>query len=365
MIKFLDLHQINQQYREQIDNAIKEVLDSGYYILGQKVKEFETNFANYIGTKYCVGTANGLDALTLILKAYKELGIIKNGDEVIVPANTFIASILAISQNNLVPVLVEPDINTYNINPGLIEKKITKKTKAIMVVHLYGQVVKMDKIWKIAKKYNLKIIEDSAQAHGVTYNGKKVGNLGDVSGFSFYPGKNLGAIGDAGAVTTNDKELSNMIRALGNYGSAEKYVNIVKGTNSRLDEIQAAILNVKLKYLDTDNKKRRLVAKYYLNNIKNPKIILPKVTNFDEHNFYVFVIRTDNRDQLQNYLTEKGIGSLIHYPIPPHKQLAYKEWNELSLPITEQIHEEILSIPISPILTNDEIKKVVNVLNEF
>jgi len=268
MIKFLDLHQINQQYREQIDKAIKEVLDSGYYILGQKVKEFETNFASYIGTKYCIGTANGLDALALILKAYKELGKIKDGDEVIVPANTFIASILAISQNNLVPVLVEPDINTYNIDPNLIEEKITKKTKAIMVVHLYGQAVKMDKIWEIAKKYDLKIIEDSAQAHGAIYKDKKVGNLGDVSGFSFYPGKNLGAIGDAGAVTTNDEELTNMIRTLGNYGSAEKYVNIVKGTNSRLDEIQAAILNVKLKYLDSDNEKRRTIAKYYLDNIK-------------------------------------------------------------------------------------------------
>ncbi len=365
MIKFLDLHQINQQYREQIDKAIKEVLDSGYYILGQKVKEFETNFASYIGTKYCIGTANGLDALALILKAYKELGKIKDGDEVIVPANTFIASILAISQNNLVPVLVEPDINTYNIDPNLIEEKITKKTKAIMVVHLYGQAVKMDKIWEIAKKYDLKIIEDSAQAHGAIYKDKKVGNLGDVSGFSFYPGKNLGAIGDAGAVTTNDEELTNMIRTLGNYGSAEKYVNIVKGTNSRLDEIQAAILNVKLKYLDSDNEKRRTIAKYYLDNIKNPKIILPKIINFDEHNFYVFVVRTSNRDQLQKYLTDNEIGSLIHYPIPPHKQIAYKEWSKLSLPITEQIHNQILSIPVSPILSQSEVKEIVNVLNKF
>lgn len=365
MIKFLDLHQINQQYREQIDSAIKEVLDSGYYILGQKVKEFETKFANYIGTKYCVGTANGLDALILILKAYKELGVMKDGDEIIVPANTFIASILAISQNNLIPVLVEPNINTYNINQDLIEEKITKKTKAIMVVHLYGQVVEMDKIWKIAKKHGLKIIEDSAQAHGSIYKNKKVGNLGDASGFSFYPGKNLGAMGDAGAVTTNDEKLANMIRALGNYGSAEKYVNIVKGRNSRLDEIQATILNVKLKYLNIENEKRRLIAKYYLNNIKNSKIILPKITKFNEHNFYVFVVRTKNRDQLQKYLAENEIGSLIHYPIPPHKQIAYKEWNKLSFPITEQIHNEILSIPISPVLTNNEIKKIVNVLNKF
>ncbi|OQB40087.1 MAG: dTDP-3-amino-3,6-dideoxy-alpha-D-galactopyranose transaminase [candidate division CPR1 bacterium ADurb.Bin160] len=365
MIKFLDLHQINQQYREQINTAIKEVLDSGYYILGQKVKEFETNFANYIGTKYCVGTANGLDALTLILKAYKELEVMKDDDEVIVPANTFIASILAISQNNLVPVLVEPDINTYNIDPDLIEEKITKKTRAIIVVHLYGQSVKMDKIWEIAKKYNLKIIEDSAQAHGVMYKDKKTGNLGDISGFSFYPGKNLGAIGDAGAVTTNDKKLAEIVRALGNYGSKEKYINDYKGTNSRLDEIQAAILNIKLKYLDSDNKKRRLIALYYLNNIKNPKIILPKITNFDEHNFYVFVVRTNNRDQLQKHLADNKIGSLIHYPIPPHKQIAYKEWNKLSFPITEQIHNEILSIPISPVLNQNKVRKIVNVLNKF
>lgn len=365
MIKFLDLYKINQQYRKEIDKSIKKVLDSGYYILGQEVKNFETNFANYIGTKYCIGTANGLEALTLILRAYKELNIIKNGDEIIVPANTFIASILAISENNLVPVLVEPDIDTYNINPDLIEEKITKKTKAIMIVHLYGQVVEMDKIWKLAKKYNLKIIEDSAQAHGVKYKNKMAGNLGDASGFSFYPGKNLGAMGDAGAVTANDKKLADSIRAIANYGSAEKYINIYKGMNSRLDEIQAAILNTKLKYLDSDNNKRRIIAKYYLDHIKNPKIILPKITDFSGHNFYVFVIRTKNRDQLQKYLTKNEIGSLIHYPIPPHKQQSYKEWNNLSFPITEQIHNEILSIPISPVLTQKETKKIVSVLNKF
>ena len=307
MIKFLDLYKINQQYRREINKSIKRVLDSGYYILGHEVEKFETNFANYIGTKYCIGTANGLEALTLILKAYKELNFMKDGDEIIVPANTFIASILAISQNNLTPILVEPNIDTYNINPDLIEEKITKKTKAIMVVHLYGQVVEMDKIWKLAKKYNLKIIEDSAQAHGVEYKNKKSGNLGDASGFSFYPGKNLGAIGDAGAVITNDKKLADTIRAIANYGSAEKYINIYKGTNSRLDEIQAAILNIKLKYLDKDNNKRRDIAKYYLNNIKNPKIILPKIKDINGHNFYVFVIRTKNRDQLQKYLTEIGL----------------------------------------------------------
>jgi len=365
MIKFLDLYKINQQYRNEIDESIKRVLDSGYYILGQEVKNFENNFANYIGTKYCIGTANGFDALSLILKAYKELGILKDNDEVIVPANTFIASILAISQNNLTPILVEPDINTYNINPDLIESKITKRTKAIMVVHLYGQATKMEKIWELAKKYNFKIIEDSAQAHGSKYKNKKAGNLGDVSGFSFYPGKNLGAFGDGGAITTNDQKLANVIRALGNYGSVEKYVNIYKGANSRLDELQAAILNVKLKYLDSDNSKRKTVAKYYLSNIRNPKIILPKIDNFDGHNFYVFVVRTKNRDQLQKYLTDNGIGSLIHYPIPPHKQLAYREWNNSSFPITEQIHNEILSIPISPVLKKKEIENIINFLNEY
>lgn len=365
MIKFLDLYKINQQYRNKIDQSIKKVLNSGYYILGPEVKKFETDFAEYIGTKYCIGTANGLDALTLIFRAYKELGVLKDGDEIIAPANTFIASILAISQNNLTPVLVEPDLNTYNINPDLIEKKITSKTKAIMIVHLYGQTVEMDSIWKIAKKHNLKIIEDSAQAHGATYKNIKAGNLGDASGFSFYPGKNLGALGDAGAVTTNDQKLSKTIRAIANYGSAEKYINIYEGVNSRLDEIQAAILDVKLKYLDSDNNKRRTIAKYYLKKINNPKIVLPKINDFNSHNFYVFVIRTKNRNQLQKYLTDNKIGSLIHYPIPPHKQQAYKEWNDLEFPITELIHDEILSIPTSPVLNQKEIEKIVKVINNF
>lgn len=365
MIKFLDLYKINQQYRKELDNSIKRVFDSGYYLFGEELKKFENNFSKYIGTKYCVGTANGLDALRLIIKAYKELGNFKDNDEIIVPANTYIASILAITDNNLTPILIEPDIDTYNINPDLIEERITKKTKAIMVVHLYGQVVKMDKIWKLAKKYKLKIIEDSAQAHGSKYKNKMAGNLGDASGFSFYPGKNLGCFGDGGAVTTNDKELAETIRALGNYGSKEKYVNIYQGLNSRLDEIQAAVLNLKLKYLDKENQKRRSIAKYYLENIKNPKIILPTITDFKEHNFYVFVIRSKGRNKLQNYLTKNGIGSLIHYPIPPHKQLAYKEWNNLSFPITEKIHNEILSIPINSILKENEIKKIVKILNNY
>lgn len=365
MIKFLDLYKINQQYRKELDGSIKRVLNSGYYLFGEELKNFENNFSKYIGTKYCVGTANGLDALRLIIRAYKELGSFKDNDEIIVPANTYIASILAITDNNLTPILIEPDIDTYNINPDLIEEKITNKTKAIMIVHLYGQAVNMEKIWKLAKKYKLKIIEDSAQSHGSKYKNKMTGNLGDASGFSFYPGKNLGCFGDGGAVTTNDKELADTIRALGNYGSKEKYVNIYQGLNSRLDEIQAAVLNVKLKYLDKENQKRREIAKYYLENIKNPKIILPKITNFEEHNFYVFVIRTKNRNELQNYLAKNEIGSLIHYPIPPHKQLAYKEWNKLSFPITEQIHNEILSIPINSILNQKEIKKIINTINHF
>lgn len=365
MVKFLNLYKINQRYRSEIDRAINNVLDSGYYLLGESLTIFEKNFATYTGTKHCIGTANGLDALYLIIKAYKELGILENGDEIIVPANTFIASILAISENNLTPVLVEPNIKTYNIDPNLIEEKINSKTKAIMVVHLYGQVSEMEKIWQIAKKYNLKIIEDSAQAHGCTYQNKKAGNLGDVSGFSFYPGKNLGAMGDGGGVTTNDKKLATMIRALANYGSSIKYVNPYKGINSRLDDLQAAILDVKLKYLDKDNQKRKLVAKYYLDHIKNPKITLPIVPDFAGHNFYVFVVRTKNREQLLEHLTNRKIGALIHYPIPPHKQKAYKEWNHLIFPITELIHKEILSIPMSPVLSQDEMEEVVEALNEF
>ncbi len=365
MIKFLDLYKINQRYRLEIATAIKNVLDSGIYLLGDALSTFEKNFANYVGTQYCVGTANGLDALNLIFKGYKELGILQNGDEVMVPANTFIASILAISENNLTPILVEPDLETYNLNPNLIEEKITAKTKAIMVVHLYGQVTAMEKIWQLAKKYHLLVIEDAAQAHGCEYQHKKAGNLGDAAGFSFYPGKNLGAMGDGGAVTTNNQQLATIIETLANYGSAKKYVNDYKGINSRLDDIQAAILNVKLQYLDTDNKKRAVIAQQYLDQIHNPRIILPIVEDFKAHNFYVFVVRSKNRDQLQKYLADKQIGSLIHYPIPPHQQKAYSEWNHLSLPVTEQIHQEILSIPMSPVLTQTEVQEVIQALNNF
>ena len=514
MIKFLDLEKINNRFRDEIDLRIKTILDKGWYLQGEENERFCENFAKFCGTKYCLGVANGLDALNLIIKGY---GFSK-GDEIIVPANTYIATILAISENGCTPVLVEPDIKTYNINPDLIEEKITDKTKAIMVVHLYGQAVQMEKIWALAKKYNLKVIEDSAQAHGATHvefspapcgrglgggvtlkaihnysdfaqsqainlrnnataqeeklwqflrksqlgykfrrqqpignyivdflcpelrliieiDGgqhnettniehdkkrseflkqegfniirfwnndidkniegvisyikttiskltpplnplpqgagedaapvRRVGNLGDASAFSFYPGKNLGCMGDGGAITTNDEELYKRIKAIANYGSDKKYHHIYKGTNSRLDEIQAAVLDVKLKYLEADNEKRREIAKYYIENIKNSKIILPETYDENAHVWHVFVVRTENRDKFQKYLSDNGIQTIIHYPTPPHKQGAYKEWNNLSFPITEEIHRTIISLPISPVMTDEEVKKVIEVVNGY
>lgn len=365
MIPFLDLKGLNAQYRAELIEACTKVVDSGWYIQGNECKEFDKEFAEYCGTKYAIGVANGLDALILILRAYKELGIMNDGDEVIVPSNTYIASILAISQNNLIPVLVEPDINTYLIDPSKIEEKITSKTKAILPVHLYGQTCEMDAINEIAKKYNLKVIEDSAQSHGAYFKGKRSGNLGDASGFSFYPGKNLGALGDGGAVTTNDEELANTIKALGNYGSHKKYENLYKGINSRLDELQAAMLRVKLKYLDNEVEKRREIANYYLKNIKNENIILPVVRAEDNHVWHLFVIRTIKRDELQKYLLDNGIQTLIHYPIPTHKQNAYREWNNETYLISEQIHEEVLSLPISGVQSLEDTVKIVKVLNGF
>ncbi|WP_151946997.1 DegT/DnrJ/EryC1/StrS family aminotransferase [Aliarcobacter butzleri] len=365
MIPFLDLKGLNAQYRAELIEVCTRVIDSGWYIQGNECKEFEVEFAKYCGTKYAIGVANGLDALILILRAYKELGFMTNGDEIIVPSNTYIASILAISQNNLVPVLVEPDINTYLLDPSKIEEKITLKTKAILPVHLYGQTCEMDAINEIAKKYNLKVIEDSAQSHGAFFLDKRSGNLGDASGFSFYPGKNLGALGDGGAVTTNDEELANTIKALGNYGSHKKYENLYKGTNSRLDEIQAAMLRIKLKYLDNEVGKRREIANYYLKNIKNENIILPVVRAEDNHVWHLFVIRTNKRDELQKYLQDFGIQTLIHYPIPPHKQNAYSEWNNQNYPISEQIHDEVFSLPISGIQSFEDTTKIVQVLNDF
>lgn len=361
MIKFLDLYKINERLRKEINGKITQVLDSGWYLLGEETENFEQNFAKYCGVKHCIGVANGLESLNLIIRGYG----FAQGDEIIVPANTYIASILSISENGCTPILVEPDINTYNINPDLIEKKITSKTKAIMVVHLYGQAVQMDKIWTLAKKYNLKIIEDSAQAHGAKYQNQRVGSLGDASGFSFYPGKNLGCVGDGGCVTTNDDELAQKIKALRNYGSHKKYHNVFIGINSRLDEIQAGILDIKLKFLDENNQKRKEIAKYYRKNIKNSSIILPNVYAEDAHVWHLFVVRTKQRDNFQKYLLDNEIQTIIHYPIPPHKQECYKLWNNLSYPITEEIHKSVLSLPISPVMSDDEMRKVVEVVNEY
>ena len=365
MIPFLDLKLMNTQYKEEILQATKNVIDSGWYILGKEVTSFEKEFASFCGTNECIGVANGLEALTLILRAYKEMGDLNDLDEVLVPANTYIASILAISENNLTPVLVEPDINTYNIDPTKIEEKITSKTKAIMAVHLYGQLANMDAINTIAKKHKLKVIEDCAQSHGALIDGKRAGDLSDAAGFSFYPGKNLGALGDGGAITTNDVKLSQTIRALRNYGSQEKYKNIYQGVNSRLDELQAAILRVKLPHLDTESKKRQDISNYYLSNISNEKIVLPTVTVPESHVWHLFVIRTKNRDELQKYLLEKGVQTLIHYPIAPHKQEAYAKWNNLSYPISEKIHDEILSLPMGSFLTQQQLKLIVEAVNSY
>ncbi len=368
MIKFSDIKNLNLKYKNEMLDALSVVMDSGQYILGSQCDQFEKEFARYCGTKYAVGVANGLDALKIILSAYKELNIIQNNDEIIVPANTYIASILAITQSNLKPVLIEPDINTYLIDTNKIEEKITNKTKAIMPVHLYGRSCEMKKIIFLAKKYNLKIIEDSSQAHGGFYKKKKVGNLGDASGFSFYPGKNLGALGDGGCITSNDKNLINIIRALRNYGSSRKYENIYQGFNSRLDEIQAAFLRIKLKYLNQEIIKKRKISNFYLKNIKSSHIILPNIPDsFQEesHVWHLFIIRTNNRNKLQNYLLENNIETLIHYPIPPHKQKAYKNFNNKKYPITEKIHDEFLSLPIGSTQTVAHTKLIVRVLNNY
>ena len=370
MIPFLDLKKINAQYKSKLVDTCTKIIDSGWYIHGTFCKEFEQKFSDYCGTKHTIGVANGLDALTLIIRAYKELGVMTDKDEIIVPSNTYIASILSITENNLTPILVEPDIKTYLIDPSKIEEKITPKTKAILPVHLYGQTCQMDKINKIAKAHHLKVIEDSAQSHGAYFNNQRCGNLGDASGFSFYPGKNLGALGDGGAITTNDDTLASTVRALTNYGSHKKYENKYKGVNSRLDEMQAAILNIKLTDLDQATTHRRLIAETYIQTINNPKIILPVDTSFDtknnqSHVWHLFVIRCQNRDALQHYLTNKGIQTLIHYPIPPHKQSAYKEWHTRRYPISEKIHTEVLSLPISSIQYEIDTKKIITALNDY
>lgn len=365
LIPFLDLKAINNQYRDELVTACTRVIDSGWYIGGSELIDFEQNFANYCGAKYAIGVANGLDALILTLRAWKELGKLKDGDEVIVPSNTYIASILAISANNLVPVLVEPSLSTFNIDSSKVESAITSKTKAILPVHLYGQLADMPAIIDIAKRHDLLVLEDSAQAHGASLDDKKAGNWGDASGFSFYPGKNLGALGDAGVITTNDSELAETLRALRNYGSHEKYKNIFQGVNSRLDDIQAAMLSVKLSYMDKEIAYRRKVAHAYLQGINNSKIILPPVLNEDAHVWHVFVIRCEQRDELQKHLADNGVQTLIHYPIPPHKQQAYKELNNNAYPLSEMIHEQVLSLPISPVMTDDQIAKVIAACNDF
>ena len=366
MIKFLDLQKINLAHQQEIEEKLLQTFRSGWYLLGNEVKAFEEQLAEYTGAKHAIGVANGLDALRLILRGYIEMGVMQKGDEILVPANTYIASILAISDNDLVPVLVEPDFNTYNIDVDQIEEKITSKTKGILIVHLYGRVVFSEKLKEIAAKCQLKLVEDNAQAVGAEWNGIKTGNLGDAAGFSFYPGKNLGALGDAGGITTNDEELAKTIRALANYGSNQKYVNVYQGLNSRLDEIQAAVLGVKLKYIDAENRRRKEIAKRYIAEIKNPNIILPEnPANEAEHVWHLFVIRTESREKLQNYLTENGVQTLIHYPIPPHKQEAYTDWNDLSFSITEKIHAEVLSLPISPVMDDDEIRVVIDIINSY
>ncbi len=364
-IPFLNLKRQNIQYKDEMMVAFESVIDSGWYILGKQVEKFEKSLAEYIGTQYAIGVGNGLDALTIILRGYKELGILKEGDEIIVPANTYIATILAIIENRLVPVLVEPDLSTYNINPTEVEKAINSKTKAILTVHLYGQVTAIDELKKITKLHKLLLIEDNAQAIGAEYNGIKTGAIGDAAAFSFYPGKNLGALGDAGAITTNDTKLTEVVKSIRNYGSAEKYKNKYIGVNSRLDEAQAAILNVKLNHLEKETNKRKEISDIYLSRIKNDNLVLPKITDEKSHVWHLFVIRTCFQEKFMDYMSSLGIGTMCHYPIPPHKQEALKDFSTLSLPITETLHNEVVSIPLYSTLNDNEIDYIIEAINKF
>lgn len=366
-IPFLSLKDVTALHGEEINEAVSRVVNSGWYLQGEENERFEADYSKYIGTKYTIGCANGLDALIWIFRAYIELGVMKPGDEVIVPANTYIATILALTENGLVPVLCEPKFNTLEIDDDIIESKITEKTRAICIVHLYGHIACTPKILELCKKYNLKLIEDNAQAHGCIYapTGQKTGSIGDAAGHSFYPGKNLGALGDGGAVTTNDTELAATVRALANYGSQKKYVFRYTGRNSRLDEIQAAVLDVKLKYLDEDNAHRKEVARYYYEHISNPLITLPDRLPDAQNVYHLFPILCEKRDELKAYLGRNGIDTVIHYPIPPHKQKCYKEWNEMSLPITEKIAAEELSIPIGPAISIEDVNVITTVINSF
>lgn len=370
MIKFLDLKAINQQYRQDLIDAVTRVIDSGWYVLGQEVIAFEQEFARYCGTQYCVGMANGLDALVLTLRAWKELGKLKEGDEVIVPANTYIASVLAITENRLKPVLVEPDERSYNLCPQKVRQAITLKTKAIVAVHLYGQLAPMKAIMDLANEHDILVLEDSAQAHGAMVDGKRAGNWGHASGFSFYPGKNLGALGDAGAMTTNDAELAQTVRALGNYGSHKKYENLYQGINSRLDEIQAALLRVKLRHLDVETLVRRQIAVAYAQGINNPLLTLPiapnvTLTDLQNHVFHLFVARVKSRDKFQAHLKAAGIDTLIHYPIPPHKQQAYRDYQHLTLPLTGAIHQEVVSLPMGSTMSDAQVQQVIGACNTY
>lgn len=365
LIRFLDLQKINQRYAHAVERIIKEIFQSGWYLLGSHVADFEKKYAQYIGTDHCVACGNGLDALKLILMGYRELGVLKNGDEIIVPANTYIATILAISETGLKPVLVEPDPETLQINSQDIEKAITEKTKAIMIVHLYGQCAYNEDIEKIINSHNLLLLEDNAQAHGCKYKRRLTGSLGNAAAHSFYPGKNLGAFGDAGAVTTDNPNLSEVIRALANYGSEKKYVFNYKGLNSRMDEIQAAILSAKLPYLEEDNNKRRKIAAKYLKEIKNPLITLPGLSLLENNVWHIFPVFSTYRDELKTYLIENGVETLIHYPIPPHKQNCYPEFKHMNLPVTERIHETELSLPISPVLEDRETDNIIHLINSW
>lgn len=365
-MQFLDLKKITQQYADEIHEAVSRVTDSGWYLQGKENELFEQEYSSYIGTKYCVGCANGLDALTLIYRAYKEMGLLQAGDEVIVPANTYIASILAITDNGLVPVLVEPKAETLEIDDDQIERHITERTRSIMIVHLYGRCAYTNMIGEICSKHGLLLVEDNAQAHGCrTADGKRTGSIGDATGHSFYPGKNLGALGDGGAVTTNNQQLADTVRTLANYGSSRKYVFKYTGRNSRLDEIQAAVLRVKLAHLDDDNNHRRNIAQRYIDNINTPLIRLPKTMYEGGNVFHQFPVFCERRDELQQYLHDNNVQTLIHYPIPPHKQECYSDWNAMSLPITEQLHQQELSLPISQVMTFDEADEVVRLVNRF
>ena len=371
-IPYLPLKELNARHATEMKEAMAEVVDSGWYLRGEQTRRFEQEYAQYIGTRYCVGCGNGLDALTLIFRAYKELGILHEGDEVIVPANTYIASILAITENNLTPILVEPRIDTFQIDDSLIEQHITKKTKAILLVHLYGYCAYTEKIAKLCNNYHLLLIEDNAQAHGcnyqlsiINYQFKKTGSLGNVAGHSYYPGKNLGALGDGGAVTTDDEQLAEVVRALGNYGSSKKYHFDYLGKNSRLDELQAALLRVKLKYLDQDNERRQQIALRYIREISNPLLRLPSEEYTKNSVHHIFPVLCEQRDRLQEYLREHGVETIIHYPIPPHQQPCYAAWNTLQLPVTEQIHQQELSIPLHPLLTEEEITYIIDLLNSL